>query len=538
MSEQENRRIGDYEVLGVLGRGGMGQVLKVRNIISERIEAMKVILPDLAGSKDLADRFLREIKLLAGLDHPNIAALRTALTIENQLVMIMEYVEGTTVAAKLTLGPLAVSDAVNYIDQVLGALSYAHQHNIVHRDIKPSNIMVTPEGVVKLMDFGIARSGNASDLTATGATVGSLYYMSPEQVKGEPTDARSDLYSMGASLYEMATGQCPFKADSNYSLMAAQVQQAPQPPIELRANLPAALNDIILLAMAKEPDRRFQSAEAFRNALKTVPVPAAKPAVGAPRVAAAAGQTAGQGSRVSPLEQPMSAPPVAPGMMRPQGSHRGRYVALGGLLVAAFLVAAGLYIPRLSKTRAVGGQGQVEQNVSPTNPSPPPTESVSPRSAVENQMPATAVPSSPEPPSAGAISNEALTSRKGPASRKAVGADRATPGSSAGSQPSSPSAVATPPPPDNSAALAELEQLVDNLSAREASVNSSLENLRQQQAAQGVGLRGDMAAAQERMKIHIAKAQAAMQDRDVERAQKQADQAEADLEKLEKFLGR
>jgi serine/threonine-protein kinase len=322
--------------------------------------------------------------------------------------------------------------------------------------------------------------------------------------------------------------------------MAAQVQQAPQPPIELRANLPAALNDIILLAMAKEPARRFQSAEAFRNALKTVPVAAAKPAVGAPRVPAAARQTVGQGSRTRPLEQPMSAPPVAPGRIeraRPPGSHRGRYVALGGLLVAAFLVAAGLYIPRLSKTRAVGGQGQVEQNVIPTNPSPPPTESVSPRSAVENQMPATAAPS-PETPNAGAISNEAITPGKGPPLRKAAGADRATPGSPAGSQPSSPSAVATPPPPDNSAALAELEQLVDNLSAREAAVNSSLENLQRQQAAQGVGLRGDMTAAQERMKIHVAKAQEALQDRDVERAHRQADQAEADLEKLEKFLGR
>src|SRR5271165_213930 len=270
MSETENRRIGDYEILGVLGRGGMGQVYKVRNTISDRIEAMKVILPDLAGRQDLADRFLREIKLLAGLNHPNIAALRTAQTVDNQLVMIMEYVEGTTVAALLAKGPLPVADAVNYIDQVLAALSYAHQNNIIHRDIKPSNMMVTPEGVVKLMDFGIARSGDSSALTGTGETVGSLYYMPPEQVKGQPTDARSDIYSTGASLYEMVTGERPFKADSSYSLMAAQVQQPPRPPIEIRADLPAALNEIILLAMAKDSGLRFQTADAFRNALQTV----------------------------------------------------------------------------------------------------------------------------------------------------------------------------------------------------------------------------------------------------------------------------
>ena len=158
MAEETGKRIGDYEILGVLGAGGMGQVFKVRNVISDRVEAMKILLPDLAGRQDLADRFLREIKVLAALNHPNIAALRTALTLGNQLVMVMEYVEGTSLATRLERGPIATAEAVNYVDQVLAALSYAHQRQVIHRDIKPANMMLTPEGVVKLMDFGIART--------------------------------------------------------------------------------------------------------------------------------------------------------------------------------------------------------------------------------------------------------------------------------------------------------------------------------------------------------------------------------------------
>ena len=279
MSDEATKRIGDYEILGVLGSGGMGKVFKVRNVISDRIEAMKILLPDLAGRQDLADRFLREIKLLAGLNHPNIAALRTALTLNNQLVMVMEYVEGTTLATRLEQGPIPAADAVNYVDQVLGALSYAHRQKVIHRDIKPANMMLTPEGVVKLMDFGIARSGTDRALTTTGTTMGSLYYMSPEQVKGQATDARSDLYSLGVSLYEMVTGERPFRADSDYSLMAAHLQQPPKPPIELRSDLSAALNEIILMSIAKDPALRFQSADAFRNALNSAKgtLPASSP---------------------------------------------------------------------------------------------------------------------------------------------------------------------------------------------------------------------------------------------------------------------
>src|SRR5271167_960545 len=182
------QRLGDYEVLGVLGAGGMGKVYKVRNVISDRTEAMKVLLANLAGQKELADRFLREIKLLAALNHPNIAALHSALTLDNQLVMLMEYVDGVTLASRLASGPIPPAEAINHSQQILSALGYAHTLNVIHRDVKPSNMMLTPQGAVKLMDFGIARPNNEVGMTLTGTTLGSLNYMSPEQVRGSEVD--------------------------------------------------------------------------------------------------------------------------------------------------------------------------------------------------------------------------------------------------------------------------------------------------------------------------------------------------------------
>src|SRR5262245_43254099 len=162
---------GDYQVIGTLGAGGMGKVFKVRNTISDRVEAMKILLPDLTGSPDLADRFLREIKVHASLDHPNIAALRTAVRFENQLLMIMELVEGISLEQRLKQGTLSVAEAVEYIGQVLAALGYAHRAGVVHRDIKPANMMLTPNGTIKLMDFGIAKGANDRKLTMTGTTM-------------------------------------------------------------------------------------------------------------------------------------------------------------------------------------------------------------------------------------------------------------------------------------------------------------------------------------------------------------------------------
>src|SRR6266852_1213692 len=315
------QRIGDYEILSILGAGGMGKVYKVRNVISDRIEAMKILLPDLSSNQSLADRFLREIRLLATLNHPNIASLRTALTQENQLAMIMEFVEGETLSRRLTRAALSTADAVNYADQILSALSFAHKQNIIHRDIKPATMMLTPGGVVKLMDFGIARSATAetTGLTSTGTTLGSLNYMPPEQVRGEVADARSDIYSFGISLYEMLTRKLPFHSDSQSSLMTAHLNVNPPPPITLRSDLPTSLNEIILMAMAKDPANRFQSADAFRAALQSVPVsdlPASSTAV----TSSARQADVGSGTTLVDSPTPARVPSASPAAFRQTGT--------------------------------------------------------------------------------------------------------------------------------------------------------------------------------------------------------------------------
>src|SRR5437764_7865164 len=155
MSYEAGTLIGDYEIVDVLGTGGMGKVYKVRNTISDRIEAMKVLLPNLDSDQELAERFMREIKVQASLQHPNIASLHTAQRVNNQLLMIMEFVEGSTIETIMRERRIPLRDCIDYASQLLSALSYAHTHGVVHRDIKPPNMMLTPEGVIKLMDFGI-----------------------------------------------------------------------------------------------------------------------------------------------------------------------------------------------------------------------------------------------------------------------------------------------------------------------------------------------------------------------------------------------
>jgi eukaryotic-like serine/threonine-protein kinase len=526
-------RKGDYEILGVLGAGGMGKVYKVRNVLSDRIEAMKVLLPNLTDQKDLVERFLREIKVLAGLSHPNIAGLRTALTIDNQLIMIMEYVEGTTLGSRVERGAIPCGEALNYIDQVLAALSYAHEQQIVHRDIKPSNMMLTPEGVVKLMDFGIARSGPDLGLTITGMTLGSLAYMSPEQVKCEAIDARSDLYSVGVSLYEMVTGQRPFKADSNFAIMQAHLKEAPRQPVELRPDLPVAVSKIIVMAMEKDPAQRFQSADAFRNALQSVAgelgVALQAPVRGGTVAGASAGGTSRRPAPTVPMTGPVGSP-VAPAsqsqaayapqtipMPPPQtssGGHRGRYITLGALIVVVALVVAGLTLPRYFGTRA--NQDASSQSKSSSTPPAQADTSAKPTPAPADDKAAAAAKSAADAKAAEA---------KSKASAKAEKQDAAA------------NAPAPPPGPDP-AEVAEVTDQLEQLGAREAALNSSLDNLVQQQSAQGLGLRGDMVEARASMKTYLDRAQAAVQEQDVEKARKYLKLADAQAEKLEKFLGR
>jgi eukaryotic-like serine/threonine-protein kinase len=267
-------RVGDYEIVGTLGYGGMGEVYRVRHTISDRMEAMK-LLRATPGSglqaQEMMDRFVREIRLLATLQHPNIATLHTAFRHEEQLVMVMECVEGEDLGRRLPAG-LTLEESLRYTRQVLEALRYAHGRGIVHRDIKPSNIMITPQGEVKLLDFGLALGGLAAGgldqrLTTTGALVGSMHYIAPEHISGEPHDARSDIYAVGVTLYEMITGRLPIEGTTHIQVIAGHLQHAPVPPDQIQPKIPAALSATVMRALKKNPRERWQTAEAFLAAL-------------------------------------------------------------------------------------------------------------------------------------------------------------------------------------------------------------------------------------------------------------------------------
>ena len=274
-------RIGDYEVLAPLGAGGMGSVYKVRHAISQRIEALKVIVPNASAVPEMAERFLREIRLQASLEHPHIASLHNAFRKDDQLVMVMEFVEGVSLRDKIHSPGITLAQALEYAAQVLAALAYAHAHGVIHREIKPSNVIIASHGVVKLLDFGLAASLNPgttpgrddAELTQPGTMLGSPYYMSPEQALGDRADARSDVYSTGAMLFEMVAGRPPFEAGGTggaYAIIAGHLRTAPRPPSELNAQVPPELDRIILKALAKNPAERFSSAAAFLAAVEAV----------------------------------------------------------------------------------------------------------------------------------------------------------------------------------------------------------------------------------------------------------------------------
>ena len=527
--------LGDYQIIDVLGAGGMGKVYKVRNVISDRIEAMKVLLPDLANEPELGDRFMREIKVQASLKHPNIAALHTALRQDNQLLMLMEFVEGETLDQKLRSGPLPVAQAVDYISQVLAALGYAHQHGVIHRDIKPANMMLTRQGAIKLMDFGIAKASTDRKLTMTGTTMGSLYYMSPEQIKGlTALDARADLYSVGVSLYELVTGKRPFDGDSQFAIMSAHLEKSPAPPVTIDPTLPAALNDIILLAVGKEPDQRFQTAEAFRNALLTVAQPAGMPA------AAAAAETV-----------PMPPPAAAPA----RGGRRGLWLAVGALVTALAVVAVVQFGP-WRKAGAAGEETPAAAAPVATTPTPAPVETPAapvpepPAAQPAAVQPAVAQPAAAKPAPAPAYKRGFELVKPGTAPAPARQAAPEAAPARAAQAPVVQQQQAAPPPAqqqaqpavnDAAARRAELQQVREQLvmvASRAAAARNSLQNMQRSQAASGLGLRGDIVEAGTMMQSFLDGANAALTAGDAPAAKGLMEKAERQLDKVEKFLGR
>jgi serine/threonine-protein kinase len=262
------QKIGEYEVIRKLGAGGLGVVYEVRHQISQRAEAMKVLHADQMSTPEMAERFRREVQLLASLNHPNIASLHNAFYYENQLIMIMELVHGETLRDRSVRTATSLPKALNYASQMLSALAVAHQSGIVHRDIKPSNVMITDRDVVKLLDFGIAITGHSVELTNPGFLLGSLSYMSPEQVAGGKATAKSDIYSVGVTLYELLTGKLPITGATDFEIMTAHLQRVPTAPIDINGMIPQHISKAIMRALAKDPGHRFETADEFATALQ------------------------------------------------------------------------------------------------------------------------------------------------------------------------------------------------------------------------------------------------------------------------------
>jgi len=261
---------GRYRISRKLGGGGMADVYLAEDQELGRRVAIKMLHGRYANDEQFVERFRREATHAAGLSHPNIVSIFDRGEADGSYFIVMEYVEGRTLKELIrSRGPCPIPVAIAYTRQILAGLRYAHRNGVIHRDIKPHNVIVDPEGVIKVTDFGIARAG-ASQMTEEGAIIGTAQYLSPEQARGAPVDQTSDLYSTGIVLFELLTGEVPFTGDSPVEIAMKHLAEVPQVPSELRPDVPDDLDLVVVRALAKEPADRYQSAAAMDADLETV----------------------------------------------------------------------------------------------------------------------------------------------------------------------------------------------------------------------------------------------------------------------------
>ena len=355
MSQPSLTRLGQYEIIEVLGRGGMSTVYRARQVSIGREVAVKVLAGELAREADFIERFIKEVQLISRLEHPHILPVIDYGESENTAYLVMRLVNGGSLAERIRRGALSVAEVTRTLREIGSALDYAHRQNVIHRDLKPSNILLDSDGNSYLTDFGVAKlMTDASHLTTTGHVMGTPAYMSPEQGLGLQIDGRADVYALGVILYEMMLGRRPFTADTPPALIFQHVYQPPPRPTLFRADLPQAVEDVMLMALAKRPEERYQTAlelaSAFLEAVAQAPTPASGvQAMVAHVIEAAPGSPPDSGSTAGVVTQPLNGTPPtvisqptpsARAALRKAGSRR--FAIIGVVVAAVALAVVGL----------------------------------------------------------------------------------------------------------------------------------------------------------------------------------------------------
>jgi len=276
MSFHVGEDLGDYKIVAIIGAGSMGRVFQVEHRLTKRKEAVKVLSAELATETQI-QRFEREIAHQARLTHPNIATVHNAISWEGCLILVTEFLEGETLERLLSRGRLPIETGIEYIRQTLSALAYAHDQGVVHRDVSPANLIITPNGTVKLTDFGVSKSFGDLQLTNCGDIVGSLEYMAPEQARGSAhSDLRSDLYSAGAILHEVLTGTKPFGGNRRFAPIVTDAESDPPRPTDLEPRLDQRWNAVVSKALLRDRESRYSSASEFWQAIEQVAPPSSR----------------------------------------------------------------------------------------------------------------------------------------------------------------------------------------------------------------------------------------------------------------------
>jgi serine/threonine-protein kinase len=383
-----------YEVGRLLGAGGMAEVFEGRDRLLARRVAIKVLQAQFARDPSFLIRFKREAQAAASLSHPNIVGVYDTGTEDGTHFIVMEYVEGRTLKDVIRAeGPLYPERAAEVCADVCGALIAAHARGLIHRDIKPGNVMLTPEGKVKVMDFGIARATTSETITQTAAVVGTAQYISPEQAQGQTVDYRSDLYSVGCCLFEMLTGTVPFTGATPVAIAYRHVREDPTPPRMLNPDVPAPLEAITLKAMAKLPDNRYQTAaemhddlERFRNGQPVQATPLMD--------AAATTQAIPRDGGADPTAMLGTVPADRAARYADYAEPEEERRTSVGWVVVSLLALVVVGLAAFFITRAVTADGTTETTVAPTTAAP---TTDAPTSA-PTTAPPTTKPTTTEPP--------------------------------------------------------------------------------------------------------------------------------------------